>query len=182
MAGAYIVFNLQPGKTYSEKIQVANTTNSPMNVSLYPGAATNVKNIFQPLDAAHPNLLTSWTTVTPSSATIAAHSDLKATVTITVPANAPSGEQYGLIWASIKTSPNSNGVGGVSRVGIRMYDPVGSGSDSTPEIGSSSAGNSALPLELAGAGVLLLAALIVGILMVRKERKRAKKRRRKRRD
>jgi len=153
-----------------------------MNVSLYPAAATNIKGDFQPLGAGHSNLLSSWTTVTPNSLKIAAHSNAIATVTITVPAAAPTGQQVGIVWASIKTSPNSNAVGGVSRVGIRMYDPVGNAPDNTPGMSSSptSAHNTSLPLELTGLALLLLSALLVGLFIVRKERKRAKKRRRKR--
>lgn len=156
-----------------------------MNVSLYPEAATNINGVFQPLDAAHPNLLTSWTSISPNSAKIAAHSNLVVTVTIKVPANAPNVQQFGLIWASIKTSPNSNAVGGISRVGIRMYDAVGNAPDATPGATSSSTsshGNSSTVVEFVGIGLVFLLAIAFGLLMVRKERKRAKKRRRKQRD
>jgi hypothetical protein len=185
LAGAYIVFKLKPGTTVNEKIQVANTTNAPMDVVLYPSAATNIKGNFQPLDAAHPNLLSSWTSVTPSSAKIAAHSNLSAVVTITVPADAMPSQQYGVIWASTKTYPNSNAVGGVSRVGIRMYDPVGTGGDTTPGTGTqdsptSSNGSGYLGAIEIGIIFILLCGLI-GFIVIKKERKRAKERRRKRR-
>ncbi len=155
-----------------------------MNVTLYPGAATNIKGVFLPLDAHHPNLLSSWTTITPNAVRIAPHSNAIATVTITVPADAPTGQQVGIVWASIKTSPNSNAVGGVSRVGIRMYDPVGVTPDNTPGAGTSHSpgSNSSLPLELTGLGLIILLAMFFALFILRKERKRAKRRRRKRRD
>lgn len=47
------------------------------------------------------------------------------TLTISTPADALSGMQYGVIWASVQSSPNAGGISNVDRVGIRMYDPVG---------------------------------------------------------
>jgi hypothetical protein len=94
-------------------------------------------------------------------------------------------QQYGVIWASTKTYPNSNAVGGVSRVGIRMYDPVGTGGDTTPGTGTqgsltSSNGSGYLGAIEIGIIFILLCGLI-GFIVIKKERKRAKERRRKRR-
>ena len=192
-ANAYIVFKLLPEKTYSEKIAVANTTNSPMSVSLYPASATYIQGVFLPLEKILPDGLASWTTVDPKTAKIPAHTELVATVTIKVPAGAISGQQYGIIWAATSTSPNSNALGGVSRVGIRMYDQVG---DSTP-VGTSSPTSSTtsksmdttgwladhlVGIEWIGVTLLFLAVIIIGAISVRRERKRAEKRRRKQKD
>ena len=193
LANAYIVFKLLPAKTYSEKIAVSNTTNSAMSVSLYPASATNIKGVFQPLEKIIPNGLASWTTVDPKTAKLPAHTELVATVTIKVPADAISGQQYGVIWAATSTSPNSNALGGISRVGIRMYDQVG---DSTP-VGTSSPTSSTstkpmdttgwlsehlVGIEWIGVTLLFLAVIIIGAISVRRERKRAEKRRRKQKD
>ncbi len=43
-------------------------------------------------------------------------------MTIKVPADAPPGEQYGVVWAEIRSDPKgSEGVVQVNRVGIRIY-------------------------------------------------------------
>ena len=53
---------------------------------------------------------------------------LTATVTISVPADAAPGEQYGVVWAEARSAPNAGGgVTQVSRVGIRLYVSVGPG-------------------------------------------------------
>jgi hypothetical protein len=192
-ANAYIVFNLRPSKTYSEKIAISNTTNSAMNVSLFPESATNIKGVFQPIEKVLPNGLASWTTVDPKSAKLPAHTEFIAAVTIKVPADAISGQQYGVIWAATSTYPNSNAIGGVSRVGIRMYDQVG---DTTPEgtrsptpSAPSTASNKStwvaghmIEIEWVGISLLFLLIIIIGAISVRRERKRAEKRRRKQRD
>ena len=192
-ANAYIVFKLLPAKTYVEKIAVSNSTNFAMNVSLYPNSATNIKGVFQPIEKVLPNGLASWTTVDPKSAKLPAHTEFIATVTIKVPADAISGQQYGVIWAATSTYPNSNAIGGVSRVGIRMYNQVG---DTTPEgtrsptpSTPSTASNKStwvtghmIEIEWVGISLLFLLIIIIGAISVRRERKRAEKRRRKQRD
>jgi hypothetical protein len=51
-----------------------------------------------------------------------------ATVTIDVPEDAPPGEQYGVVWAEVRSEPVADGgVLQVSRVGIRIYLSVGPG-------------------------------------------------------
>lgn len=156
-----------------------------MDVSLYAEDATNIKGNFLPSDIAFPNQLASWTSVSPSTAKVKANSNLSATVTIKVPSSAKNGEQFGIVWASIKTSPHSNAVGGVSRVGIRMYTPVGDSSStsstSTPDM-TNWFQNHATAYEIGGLVSLLLSMAIIGAVLVRRERKRAKKRRKKQRD
>ena len=49
-----------------------------------------------------------------------------ATVTIAVPVDAAAGEQYGVIWAEVR-SASDGALTQVSRVGIRVYLSVGSG-------------------------------------------------------
>lgn len=188
-AGAYIVFKLAPSKTYSEKIAVSNSTGATMNVSLYPKSATFTNGTFQPLEKIVPNELASWTTVFPKTAKLPPHSELIATVTIKVPANAIAGQQYGIIWASTGTFPNANAIGGVSRVGIRMYDQIGDGGPGTPSPSTSTSvdnspydGGHTVEFAWLGISLLLLIVIVIGAIAVRRERKKAEKRRRKQRD
>ena len=140
-SGIYIVDRLLPSTVVSERIEVSNSTNAPMMVSLYPSAATNINGVFTPSSGEIANELTSWTSILPSSGVIAAHGTLDATVTISVPANVISGEQYGVIWASASTPTHAFGIVSVSRVGIRMYDPIGAdletASSTTTTLGTS---------------------------------------------
>jgi len=189
-ANAYIVFKLSPAHTYSEKIVVSNTTNSKINVSLYPASATYINGVFQPIEKILPNGVASWTSVEPKSAQLAPHSELVATVTIKVPANAVSGQQYGIVWAATSTSPNSNALGGISRVGIRMYDQVGDAnpvSTSSPSTSTSGDATSWLSdhiveIEWLAVSLFFLLIIFIGWNTARRERRRAKKNRRKQRD
>jgi hypothetical protein len=189
-ANAYIVFKLLPAKTYSEKIAVSNTTNSAMNVNLYPASATYVKGVFAPMEKVLPDGLASWTTVDPKFAKLPAHSEIVVTVTIKVPATAISSQQYGIIWAATSTSPNSNALGGVSRVGIRMYDQVGEASPvstSSPSTGTvvdktNWISDHLVGIEWIGVTLLFLFVFIIGAISVRRERRRAEKRRRKQKE
>jgi len=184
-SNTYIVFKLAPSQSYSQKIIISNTTKSSMNVKLYAENATNIKGDFLPSDVAITNELASWTSVSPSVANVKAHSILTATVTIKVPDNAKSGEHFGIVWASVKTSPHSNGIGGVSRVGIRMYTPVGDVSSTTstskPDM-TNWFQDHATAYELGGLISLLLVTTLICAVIVRRERKQAKKRRRKLRE
>jgi len=127
---SWIVDRLMPSTITVREAQVTNTTNKAMKVTIYQGAATNKDGNYSIEDDNVTNLLTSWTTVTPSIATIAAHSSQKILITINVPAGVSDSEQAGVIWASTITG-TSGAITQVSRVGIRMIDPVG-GYVSTP--------------------------------------------------
>lgn len=74
------------------------------------------------------NDLSSWTAVTPDVADVAAGGRSIATVTISVPADAAPGEQYGVVWAEVRSGRGAaGGLTQVSRVGIRLYVSVGPG-------------------------------------------------------
>jgi hypothetical protein len=106
------------------------------------------------------------------------------------PAGAISGQQYGIIWAATSTSPNSNALGGVSRVGIRMYDQVGEASPvstSSPSTGTvvdktNWISDHLVGIEWIGVTLLFLFVFIIGAISVRRERRRAEKRRRKQKE
>lgn len=65
--------------------------------------------------------------MTPSASTVASGATT-APVTLAVPTGAAPGEQYGAVWAEVRSAPESaGGVTQVSRVGLRLYVSVGPG-------------------------------------------------------
>jgi hypothetical protein len=63
-------------------------------------------------------------------------------MTITPPADAASIQQFGVIWAEVQGEPNAAGITSVSRVGIRIYVPIGNAPDiSISEISAISSTN-----------------------------------------
>ena len=125
LSTVYIVNHLLPSTVVYAHLELSNTTKTVMVVNLYPGAATNIKGNFLPTNPGITNDLTSWTSVTPSTAVIPANGYVSVTVKIMVPDVVLPGERFGLIWASIGSSSNPSALTTVNRVGIRMYLPVG---------------------------------------------------------
>lgn len=127
-AQVYIVDHLAPGTTIERRIEVSNTTASPADVVLYPGAADITDGSFVGAPAGNQNDLSTWTSVTPEAPQVAAGGTQMATVTIAVPADAAPGEQYGVVWAEVRSAEaTGGGVTQVSRVGLRLYVSVGPG-------------------------------------------------------
>ena len=127
-ARVYVVDHLPPGAVIERRIQVSNRSTSPALISLYAAAAGIDDGSFVgAADRTH-NELSTWTTVTPSAPVVPGSGSVTATVTIAVPADAPPGEQYGVVWAEARSAPAAGGgVTQVSRVGIRLYLSVGPG-------------------------------------------------------
>ena len=114
------------------------TVNAPSMVTTASSISTATMGTVLVTDARCDAPNTAWTAsaiataLTPTAGpTIAAYGTLDATVTISVPANVISGEQYGVIWASANTPTHAFGIVTVSRVGIRMYDPIGTDLETT---------------------------------------------------
>lgn len=126
-ARSYIIDHVAPGTTIVRHIQVSDDTGGPIQVALYADAATVANGGFTPLAGRTQNELTSWTTVTPSSVSLAQGQQAVATVTIRVPRDAERGERYGAIFAETSRGHASTGFSIVSRVGIRAYLDVGFG-------------------------------------------------------
>jgi len=127
-ARIYIVDHLNPGAVISRRIEVSNTTGSTAHIALYAAAATIDNGSFLGAAGNTPNDLSTWTSVVPGQPDVPAGGKLTATVTISVPADAAPGEQYGVVWAETRSAPNAGGgVTQVSRVGIRLYVHVGPG-------------------------------------------------------
>ena len=125
-ARVYIVDHLAPGAVISRRIEVSNTTGGVAHVELYPAAASITHSSFLGAAAHTPNELSSWTSVSPTAADVPARGHTTATVTIAVPRDAAPGEQYGVVWAEVRSAPAA-GITQVSRVGIRLYLSVGAG-------------------------------------------------------
>lgn len=127
-AQAYIIDNLAPGTQITRRIEVSNGTEREQMISLYPAAATiSDSGGFEVGEDRAVNELTTWMQVSPGEVTVAAHSAAEATVTIDVPADAPEGEQYAVVWAQMAGQRTSAGIQNVSRAGIRTYLSVGPG-------------------------------------------------------
>ncbi|MCY1236587.1 hypothetical protein D9M72_492480 [compost metagenome] len=104
-----------------------NNTGSPQSVRLYSGAAHIDGGSFVGDDAGVGNDLSTWTTVAKPNIDLASGASAEVLVTIKVPADAAEGEQYGAIWAEVRSSANQGGVVQANRVGIRVYLSVGPG-------------------------------------------------------
>jgi len=127
-AQLYIVDHLAPGSVIERRIEVSNTTTSVAHVVLYAAAATIEHGSFLGSAGDTPNDLSTWTSVVPGASDVPAGGRLIATVTIAVPDDAAPGEQYGVVWAEIRSAPTvGGGVIEVNRVGIRIYLSVGPG-------------------------------------------------------
>jgi hypothetical protein len=127
-ARLYIVDHLAPGTVIHRRVEVSNTTDSTMHVALYSSAATIEKGSFLGAAGHTPNDVSLWTSVDPAASDIPAGGHVAPIITISVPDDAPPGEQYGVVWAEVRSEPVADGgVLQVSRVGIRIYLSVGPG-------------------------------------------------------
>ena len=126
-ARLYIVDHLAPGTVIHRRIEVSNTTASPMHILLYPAAATIEDGSFLGAAGHTQNDLSTWTSVDPGASGVLADGRATATVTIDVPSDASPGERYGVVWAEARSTPLDGGVTLITRVGIRIYLSVGPG-------------------------------------------------------
>jgi hypothetical protein len=129
-ARLYLVDHLAPGSVISRRIEVSNTTAAAVHVKLYPAAASIEKGSFIGAEGRTPNDLSTWTSIVPNALDLAAGEKVMATVMVTLPDDAPPGEQYAAVWAEIRppASPDE-GVVQVNRVGIRLYISIGPGGE-----------------------------------------------------
>lgn len=127
-ARSYIVDNLPPGTTINRRVEVHNHTSEAQDVRVYPGAARIHNGAFVAAADAAENELTTWTSVDQSTLHLAADESAMVTVTVTVPTDAPEGEQYAAVWAEVRSAPDpQTNIVTASRVGVRMYISVGPG-------------------------------------------------------
>jgi hypothetical protein len=124
-ARIYIIDHVVAGTVLTRHVGVSDNTDKPLSAALYVGGASIDNGSFFPSDRGTPSELGSWSTVTPSSASLQPRQSATAEVTIRVPKDAPDGERYGVIWAELP--PAGGAVKTVNRVGIRIYLSVGNG-------------------------------------------------------
>ena len=120
-AHIYIVDQLKSQSVITRHVRVTNFTNQPAAVSLYAAAASISGGKFGFADGTTPNDLTSWTTLTPTKASLLPGAGMDATVRIAVPAHVTSGERYAVIWAQVASAGAPGSVSEINRVGVRMY-------------------------------------------------------------
>lgn len=126
-ARTYIIDRLAPGSEIRRRVQVENHTGSAQTVRLYSGAAHIDGGSFIGEDAASRNDLSTWTTVAQPQIDLASGSSAEVLVTIKVPSDAAEGEQYGAVWAEVRSAADKGAVVQANRVGIRVYLSVGPG-------------------------------------------------------
>lgn len=125
-ARTYIVDRLAPGAEIKRRVRVVNNTASTQTVFVYPGAAHITGGAFLGDDAGVKTDLTTWTRVAQPRLDLAPRGFAEVMTTIKVPADAAEGEQYGAIWAEVRSASNG-AVVQANRVGVRIYLSVGSG-------------------------------------------------------
>lgn len=163
----YIVDHLPPGASLQRWVQISNTTPSPVQVSVYVGAATISGGSFLGSAAGVANELSSWTSVSPGAFLLPAGETARASVTVAIPRDASPGERYAVVWAQARSHPDSHGLVQVNRVGIRLYISTGPGgppasdlavrsltakrtSTGDPEVVASVSNTGGLALDLSG--------------------------------
>lgn len=128
-AHSYIVDHLSPGGELTRSFEVSNSTDAPVELDLYAGAAAISDGSFVPAGARTENDVTRWTTVTPSSVVVQPGATEPARVTISVPEDASAGERYGVVLAEAPPVQASDTAAVAPRVGIRIYLSVGEGGE-----------------------------------------------------
>lgn len=127
-ARSYIVDRLPPGTEISRRIQVENNSDTAQTVRLYTGAAHIKDGVFVGESDPSKNELTTWSALDRDQLKVAPGETGVATVTITVPADAPESEQYGAVWAEVRSAGTSgSNIIQATRTGIRIYLSVGPG-------------------------------------------------------
>ncbi|WP_249777161.1 DUF916 domain-containing protein [Arthrobacter sp. C9C5] len=126
-ARTYIVDRLAPGTEINRRVRVENNTGTPQTIRIYPGAAHIDNGDFIGDDASVKNDLTTWTRLAQPQVDLAPGGHAEVMASIKVPADAPESEQYGAIWAEVRSPADRGGVAQANRVGVRIYLSVGPG-------------------------------------------------------
>ncbi|HUR15239.1 MAG TPA: peptidase [Mycobacteriales bacterium] len=128
-ARVYVVDQVRPGAVFTRHVEVANGEVTAMDVLVYPAAATIGSGGFEIAGRGAPGEVPRWTTVAPSALHLEPGQRSSVTVTVRVPANAPTGEVYGAVVAERPAGRTDKGVALAIRAGIRVYLSVGPGGE-----------------------------------------------------
>lgn len=112
---------------FERRIELSNTTAEPQAIKLYAAGADATAEGWQVFDGHEQNDLSGMITVDPPEVTVAPGELVTATVTVTVPADAPQREHYAVVWAELP--PGDGQVTLINRVGIRLYVSIGNGDE-----------------------------------------------------
>ncbi|MEU7745780.1 hypothetical protein [Nonomuraea sp. NPDC049158] len=130
-AHAFIVDHVNPGTTFTRRFEVYNISDKPQHVQLYTAGAgiSHGRFTFEPERTS--NELSSWIKLNQAATDLPPHGRTSVKATVGIPAWAPKGERYAVIWAQI-SSPGAGrekGITLVNRVGLRAYLDVGPGGE-----------------------------------------------------
>ncbi|MEV1203482.1 peptidase [Microbispora rosea] len=128
---AFIVDHVNPGTTFTRRLEVFSTSSRRQHVNVYAAAARVGDAGFTFAPAHTGNELTSWITLDRTAVDLPPHGHAPITATVAVPPTASKGERYAVIWAEISSaSPGPSGnVALVNRIGVRTYLDVGPGGE-----------------------------------------------------
>jgi hypothetical protein len=128
LARLYVIDRLAPGTSTQRRVEVSNSSDSTVVVSVYAAAAGFRHGAFQFAPGHSPNELSTWTSMSRGNLRLPPASKALETLTVCVPKNASAGERYAVIWAETAAPPAvASGIRLVNRVGVRMYVSVGPG-------------------------------------------------------
>ena len=116
-------------------MELSSTFRKALHVQLYAAAASIAHHKFTITPDRTPNELTTWTSLDQPAVTLPAFGKRTARVTIRVPATAPEGERYAVIWAQVTARPDAkHNIGVVNRVGIPIYLDIGPGGEQASDL------------------------------------------------
>ena len=131
-ARLYIIDRLAPGTSIRRQVEVSNSTQSTANVAIYAAGASLGDDGFTFAPGHIQDQLSSWTSMSRDVVSLLPGADASETVTVEVPKDASSGEDYAVIWAQVSAPSADAGVTLVNRVGVRMYVSIGLGGTPPP--------------------------------------------------
>lgn len=118
----HIFDEVRPGNAIQRRVEVSNNTAQTRTIEVYAGPATMRSGLFTVQDRGATSRLTAWTSVDKRTVSVARGASAVVTVTIAVPADAPVGTQYGVVWA--QAVDDGSGLMTAARVGVRTYPTV----------------------------------------------------------
>lgn len=127
----FIVDHVNPGTTFTRRLEVHSTSPKPQRVELYAAAADIKGSRFTFAPERTANELSSWITLDRAAVDLPARGSARVKATVAVPEWAGKAERYAVIWAQVSSAqpgPQGN-VAIVNRVGIRAYLDVGPGGE-----------------------------------------------------